>query len=545
MMDQNTNKAPGEGFSGTLRQRRIPPAAAAAFACCFAAGYIVHLFAFTNIIPNADGLSRVFDAQQMTISGRWFLHFATMFNGFLQAPALIGFFSVLFLSLSAALTVSLLKIRSASLGGLAGVLMVSFPPVAFTFLFLFTASAYSFGILLAVAAVWLTARDRRLLLPAALLLACAIGTYQAYLAVAASLSLICVLLLALEKERETREILLFGLRHLAMLVLGLLLYYLALRVFLWAKDLTLLDYKGINETGRLGIVRQAAALLLPAYKGFAGYFFRPGGASYVTPFAVCVNAALAVLGAAALLLLCLRGGLARRPGKLVMLLALCALLPLALNLSVLMGSVREVMRYSLVFAYVLVLALVDRASRLEAEPTDEKRAPKEPKRARPLLIAALCLSLLVSMFSFYTDNLVYTSSATAHRTTESFATRLVERVESTPGYRSGMEVIIVGAFPLDRYHHGVEAFSLPETPADSILTLNKHVYYYLNDWLNVPWQEPDEATLQQVSDSELFQAMPRYPDDGSIVIDGERVIVKLADHYTPKRDYEIQYENRR
>ena len=69
-----------------------------AFICCFIAGYLAHLFAFTNIIPNSDGISRVFDPQQMTISGRWFLHYATIFNGFVQSPAVIGFFSVLFCS---------------------------------------------------------------------------------------------------------------------------------------------------------------------------------------------------------------------------------------------------------------------------------------------------------------------------------------------------------------------------------------------------------------------------------------------------------------
>ncbi len=520
--------------------RRIPPAPAAAFVGSFAAAYIAHLYAFTNIIPNADGLSRVVDAQQMTISGRWFLHFASIFNGFLQAPALIGFFSALFLSLAAALAVSLLRIRRVSLAILSGVLMAVFPPVAFTFLFQFTAAAYSFGILLAVLAVWLTARDRRLLLPAAALLACAVGTYQAYISVAASLSLICVLLFVLERENDCKAVLLYGVRHLVFLALGLLLYYGTLRVFLWAKDLRLLDYKGISATGSLGLLTQAASLLIPAYKDFFRFFFRPDAASYGTVFFVCLNAAFAVLGTVSFLRILRREGLVKRPGKLAMALLLCALLPLALNLAALMGSLRQVMRYSLVFTYLFALALADRSALPE-----EERPSTGRLTLRPLLAGALCLSVLTAAFSFYTDNLVYTASATAQRSTASFATRLVERVEAAPGYRSGMEVVIIGAFPGDRYALGVEAFDLEEVPADSVLTLNKHVYYYLNDWLNVPWPEPDEATLQAVSDSELFRAMPRYPDDGSIVIDGDRVIVKLADAYTPKRDYEIQYENRR
>ena len=82
---------------------RISPPQKAAFFGCLLSGYLVHLYVFTNIIPNSDGLSRIFDPQQMTVSGRWFLHFASYFNGFTQMPAVIGLFSVLFLALAAAL----------------------------------------------------------------------------------------------------------------------------------------------------------------------------------------------------------------------------------------------------------------------------------------------------------------------------------------------------------------------------------------------------------------------------------------------------------
>ena len=69
-----------------LRQR-VSPAQRAAFLSCFLTGYLVHLFAFTNIIPNSDGLSRVFDPQQMTVSGRWFLHYASFLNEFTPSSA--------------------------------------------------------------------------------------------------------------------------------------------------------------------------------------------------------------------------------------------------------------------------------------------------------------------------------------------------------------------------------------------------------------------------------------------------------------------------
>ncbi len=523
---------------------RIRPAVWAAVFSCFAAGFLAHIFAFTNIIPNADGISRVNDAQQMTISGRWFLHYATMWNGFVQAPAVIGFFSLLFLSLAAGLTADLLKIRNPVLGGLCGALMAAFPTIAYTFLYLFTASAYCFGILLAVLAVWLIPRHRFGWLFAAPILACALGTYQAYLAVAASLSLICVLLYALEGKHSGKEIFLTGLRYLACLALSLLLYYGLLRLFLWVKELELLNYKGIGSMTENLNPNRLLGLIGSAYRDFFQYYFVPHkAANYTTPVFALGNGLLFLAGLWAFLRLFLWSQKGRKPSAVVLILVLCGLLPLACDLTVLMSDVMPVMRYALVFPYVLALALTDRAGALQEPKT------KAPRRGRNLLsVAAVLAAALIWIVSFNIDNLAYTVSTTAHRATQSFVTRLVERVEATPGYSADMEVVVIGGFPSKSYYSTVEDFDLVTDYSNlpsSVIPLNKHVYYYLNDWLNVRWQEPPEQIMIAVSNSEAFRAMPRYPSDGSIAILEGRVVVKLAERYTPKKDYEIAYENRR
>lgn len=532
---------------------RLPGSVLAAAGSSFFAGFFAHLFAFTNLIPNPDGISRIFDEQQMTVSGRWFLHYATAWNGYIQAPALIGFFALLFLSLASGLTVSLLRIRRVGIGALCGALMSVFPSVAYTFLYMFTASAYCFGILLAVLSVWLVSRYKYGFLFAAPVLACAVGTYQAYLAVAASLALIRVLLDALESGRSAGEIIRQGLRYLLFLLLSLGLYALILWIFLQVKDLKLLDYRGISTFGGKGL-RELLSEIGETYKIFLRYYFVPHRfANYTTPAAVAGNAVLILTALWALLCLIYRNGCFRRFGVLGLTALLCLLLPLALNLTSLMGFAMPIMRYALVLTYVLALALVDRA----ASPVSEARAKKAAKKAEPkqepladrlTRWIAACAAAFLLMLSFQIDNLAYTVSLQAHRATESFVTRLVERVETLPGYQNGMQVVIIGGFPSSIYYNNIEAYSLVQDYSDSstsVIPLNKHVYYYLNDWMNVPWKDPGEALLQAVSDSEQFQSMPLYPDDGSVVISDGMVIVKLAGKYKPKQAYEIAYENRR
>lgn len=516
---------------------KIPKSVKMAFICCFIAGFLIHVFAFTNIIPNSDGLSRVHDEQQMTVSGRWFLHYATAFNGFVQMPAVIGFFSVLFMSLSAAITASILDIKNPAVAGICGILMIAFPSVAYTYLYMFTASAYFFGVLLAVWAVWLVKNKKFGFLYAAIPLACALGTYQAYLAVAASLSLIAVILYSLESRSDTKKVLFTALKYVAFLVISVVVYFITLKVFLWAKDLDLLSYKGADSALSSLSIGGIASLIVGAYKQFVGYFFIGGYfCTYADLWLKLFNCAALIIALIAFIKLTIKRRLHKAPAKYILTLLLSLFLPIALNLSALMGDNTPIMRYALVFTYVFALVLIDRVT---------EDIPCE----RFTLRSAGCIAaLLIVISSFQTCNLAYTVSVQAHRASQTFATNLVARVESLDGYEKGMEVAIIGSFPDKVYYCDIEAFGKVEDYSclsSSLMPLNKHIYYYLNDWLNVRWDEPAEETMISVAASEEFKAMPLYPDDKSAAIIDGRVVVKLAEEYTPKADFEIAYENRK
>lgn len=510
--------------------QRLSAADKAAFLACVITGFLIHLYAFTNIIPNSDGLSRVYDTQQMTISGRWFLHFASLFHGYIQAPMLIGTLMVAFLALAAILVAEVLHLRTRWSGAFCGSFLVAFPSVAYTCMYLFTASAYAFGILLAVLSVWICQRWKWGMLPGAVVLACAVGTYQAYFAVAAALAMCSGVLDLMDPEKTPWLCLVRMLRSVAMLLAGAVLYYGVLCLFLKVKDLTLISYRGMDTFS----ISAMPARVKSAYWAFFRYFLMPGSSSYVTVPVIVAQLVLFLVGGVAAICQIVDGQLWKSIWRLGLLVAVVLLLPLGMNFSQLLAESSPVMRYAMVFAWILPLALLDRLP------------ARRKKRLAPLFG---CAAGLVLLLSAQTANTAYVASATAHRATQTFATNLVARVESLPGYENWMEVVIIGAFPDTVYHNSVEELRQAEHQssclASSVLTLNKHVYYYLNDWLNIPWAEPSETTMQAVSDSTAFQEMPLYPSDGSVAILDGRVVVRLAERYSPKRDYEIAYENRR
>ena len=521
---------------------RVSDIQKAAFFSCVIIGYLVHLYAFTNLIPNSDGLSRVFDTQQMTVSGRWFLHYASALNNFTQMPAVIGLLSLLLLGLAAALTVDLLKFRSKILAGLAGAVMAAFPCLGYTFLYMFTASAYCLAIFLAVLSVWLANRCKVGWLFGVIALALAMGTYQAYVTVAISLSLLVVMRECLDPESSFKGTLRLGLRLVAYLAAGAILYYVILLVFLKVKDLELLSYLGMDAASAGYPLGQLPRLLFTTYKQVAAFFFLAGSADgFTSRWMVVLDLAALILGMYFFLARRSGKGLWKEVWRPLGSLAMVALLPLGINFGQILSpysSPTPIMKYAFVTVYLAVFLMADLADGLPNRST---------QRGTVLSVAVIWTAVLL-LFCLNTNNLLYTASTQAHRATESYATRLLSRIEDCPGYEPGMEIALVGAVPTDQIKSQISSYSQVDhysVPLNSVLPLNKHLYYYLNDWLNFPVEEPEEETMMAISNAQEFQDMPLYPTQGSVqVLDG-RVVVKFQEEYTPKSDFEIAYENRR
>ena len=523
--------------------QRITPAQRAAFLACFVSALLIHLFAFTNIIPNSDGLSRVFDPQQMTVSGRWFLHYASALNGFTQMPALIGVLSLVLLALAAAGAVTALGFHSRALAAFAGVMMAAFPCLGYTFLYMFTASAYCLAILLAVLAVCLVKKGGwPRSLAGCLLLALSMGIYQAYAAVAVALSLLVVVRECLNVRAGWRETARLGFRLVGFLALGAALYYGILQIFLAVKDLELLDYLGMSQAGGGYPIAQLPGLIVSVYKQVFVFFFWPSGSNpFTTPLLAALDLLLLMLAAGCFLAVVLRRKLWREPWRIAGTVILAALLPLAAGFAQIISPFSDatpIMKYAYVLVYLAVLLLADLGLSFLPRPRGGRAAAGA---------LALCLAG-VTLYSANINNLLYTASAQAHRATLSYATRLLSRIESCPGYTGEEEVLVIGAIPASQVCADIESYALIDhysAPRDTAAPLNKHIYYYFNDWLNVPIPEPEEETMLAVSQSEEFQAMPLYPADGSVQMLDGRVVVKLQEEYTPKSGYEVAYENRR
>lgn len=518
------------------------------FRVSFMAGMICHLFIYTNIIPNFDGISRLYDEQQMTISGRWFLHFATYLDGFIMAPMVAGIISMFFISQFAAIVTDLLNLKSKTLIAAWSVIAVVYPSVAHTNTFTFTTAAYGFAIFLSGLSVWIIIRSEKTdfirMLSGCLILAVSMGIYQVYASLAIGICILILIQKLIQDQAFTLKALwIKGLSKVLYLISSAALYYGILQIFLKLKNTSLISYRGIDDVASGLPLMAYLQAIIKTYKGvIIGLLFV--NENFNTKVTTITNFMIVISIACTVLYLIIKKNLWKKPILMIHFMLLYAIIPVAMNFGQILSPVSSpspTMNYAFVLFYLLLIMMLDE---IMAVDINNQKSPI----CRDILCCMITLLYLSGYHSWKIDNQIYTVLNQSHKATQSFMTNLLGRIENAEGYQMGMDVMVIGGFPVERYYAGVdwyENLTIWGITDDSVVPKNKHIYLYFQDWLNTPIPEPEEKELIKVSEETYFKNMPLYPDDGSVRIVNGKVIVKLEETYTPKEQFEVDYENRK
>lgn len=253
-------------------------AVAAAAAVCM---LLAHGFAFTNLFPNHDSTVLVYDAQwTMYVLGRWAQNFYfPLVRGKIAAPWLIGAFSTVYLALTGYIIARLLHLRRWSAVLLTGLLGTCASVTAQLATYTYETDAYMLAMLLACTAVWCTEKLPRVwgMICAAGCLCVSLALYQSYIQFAVGLYLLVLLQRALQ-DTAWRIWLQQGLRALAALALGAVVYVVSLKISLALTGYQLADTgNGLAQMLRLGpaavltAIPAAYADFLKTLLGYSGW----------------------------------------------------------------------------------------------------------------------------------------------------------------------------------------------------------------------------------------------------------------------------------
>lgn len=491
-----------------------------AFFGALVCGLLAHMFAFTNKLVNHDEVQCLFSKGATVDSGRWGLGALDSILPNFSMPWIYGVMTIVLIALAVCLMADLFSVRSRLLQVLLGGCVLTFPALTGTFGYMFTSSAYGIAFFLAVLAVWLLGRKDWLgaiLGLGAMILSLSI--YQAYIAVAASL-LVLVLIQRLLEEDKTALVFRQGVWFVGFLVVSLGLYYLATQLVLKITGTSFNSYAGANVAFHLADI---PGKILLAYKTFAGMFLWGAFGIMPTGFLRLLYVVLAL--SAGILGLLWIFGRKRQPMAVVLLVVLCALLPLAINCMFLFTteeSIHTLVEYSVIAVYLLAAVLVQA---LLQEPVARKAA--EHLRRWAMNGATLALACILAG-NVYLANIAYLNMHLRYENAYAFYTTVLTAAQQTPGYEKDTPLAVVGSWERPWFYEvnfeqlvnltGVGGFLPDEYSAPSF------VQYYIG--MSVPFATEQEK--QQLQSTPAFQQMPVYPASGSIAMIDGCLVVKLS-----------------
>ena len=487
-------------------------------------GLLVHSFAMNNVLHNHDNIASQPGGYGTSVPlGRWFLEYLGQFLDKAglnyNLPYVNGLVYILLLSAAAAVLVSTLKLRSRGSAILVGALFVAFPTVTATMIYRFTVIFYGISALLAVLAVWVLGRFRWSGMVSVLCIALSMGIYQAYVPLTIGLMVLQLILMGLREEADGKQLVIRGLKACLILAAGLVLYMIGMKATVAIFRIELSEYQGVSTMGDISI-SQLPRLVVKALQSVCCLPLRDYCGVANRALMRLAYLLLGVVSAGMLLWIFLKK--LRKPGTCVIIALLCVAFLLAVGFVEVMvpdGWIYTLMVYSFVLLACAPLAMGECLS--EEDGTSCNVLCRK--------IVALLVALLVMFYGYYA-NVNYMTAYFAGEQIENYLSGVVIRATMTEGYTTDKQWAMVGDI----------ADPLLGSPWETEISYTGLGYtqYLMNQYSRTHWIEnyvgyrlpwADRQTLDALAASEEVQAMPCYPNAGSIRVMGDTVVVKFQD----------------
>ena len=497
-----------------------------AFASGAAVGIITHLFGLVTVIHNSDDIgNQPFGFGTGLRSGRWFLSMLgtlvkKLFGGY-NIPYLSGLLFVLLVAVSAAVVVATLRLEKKRWAAFVGATFVVFPTISAIMLYKHTVLYYGIAILLSVLAVFFLDRFKFGLPLSVFCLALSMGIYQAFAPVTITLFVILLIKKAIKQEKSFKQLVILGFYYCLSLALGVGLYYLILQICLNVTNTKLGTYQEINNMGKISI-SELPQLIKKAYKGFLRLPVKDYCSLAQTKLIrLCylVLGVFSVLFTVYLLISRVKNFL-----NSAFVVAMGIILPLAFNFIVIMcpsSDIYTLMVFSFVLAPCFPVILLDCHSPITRkwQVIFEKTSSK---------IVVLTLSILIFCY-VYIANTNYMYLFYSNRQTENYMASIVTQVRMTEGFTSDKNWALIGTLddPLLKGSWSKVPKLQGNATTQRLLTAGSKLSWmktYIG--YNVPIATDEE--IAEIKEDPRFAEMPCWPDNGSIAIIDDIVVIKFS-----------------
>lgn len=493
-----------------LRQYRLPFCASLFF------GFLAYGFALTNKLVNHDEVASLFTKGATVTSGRWGLGALDSIFPNYSMPWIYGLITMVLVTLSVCLMVGIFRIRNRLLQCLLSGCVTVFPSLIGLFGYMFTSCSFAFSFFLAVcSAALLQTRNKWFLVPALGCLVLSLSIYQAYISVAAGL-LVLVLIQQLLQEESPAAVLARGIGFVVFLIVSLGLYWLGTEIVLRITGNQLNNYASEKIAFSLSSVLQGAVL---AYRNFLLFF--TGGLHGLIPTGFSRYLHWIFMAAIGILLIIHLLAAAKEPCRILLLVLLTAILPLAINCMYMItteDSIHTLVLYGFVAVYLLAILLADRLLS-NPEPV--------PLTGAILNILTVVMAVII-VANTYIANQAYLQLYLRYENAAAFYTSLIADLKMMPDFTEDTKLAIIGEYQQPEYYyeqfeqiHGI-------TGIYGFLPDNYSNNFFLEYYTGFPIDFATGEEIAQITVSPEFGAMAVYPYYGSLQKIGNILVVKLS-----------------
>lgn len=497
------------------------------FGASLVIGYATHYLQLVNQYLSQDGIVSAILCSAgdfETTLGRWGIDYIDSLRNNAVATALISVLCLFFMAVGVVLITDLLHIRHRLSMFMISAVFMSAPSLLATMLYSYCADAYMIAFVCAILSAYCLVKIKYQLIAmvcSAIFLLFSLAIYQNYAGITVGLYVLIVLQKLLKGEENSKEILKTGLYYVGMVGIGGILYYTSCKIVTQVRGIEMSIKGGLGKLSMLSIMKNLKNGVITVFKGFRDYFFRDTiifntswkrDKLYVMFFIICVLI---------LIFLIYRKKMYKEPLRLMVLVCCVGVFPFALNAIFLLTQGSKIyslnaMQMMLVFPFLFIL--------LEDEDTED------------MLLVPWCSIVISAMivFTYFSANIFsYEYLGMAYGQMEALTNRIVDRMENTAGYYSGMPCTIVGIpskenYPLDgvyqKYGIGdiLDSTLFHADYGGSVACWKKFAVLYLGEDLQL-------QGYGAVVNTDEFREMGIYPAKDSVQIIDGIMTVKFTD----------------
>ena len=486
-------------------------------------GLITHMFMIVNKFPNGDSMTNFYFDQNMVTSGRWFLTVACGLSSFYDLNFVNGLLAIIFLSISAVFITRFFDVKKKTTLILVPAVMVTFPAVAATMSYMYTVDGYMLGLLFAVVAAYISKKYKFGFFGGMVFLALSLGTYQAYVSVAILLCLFDIIFAVIDNE-DIYTLWNKGFKYIMMGIGGGAIYYVVLKICLFAQQKELDTYQGINEMTHISL-SSIPERLYKMYYDFVAFAF--SGRIFVNNFlTMIIMSTLVSATMVAIFVLFVKNKAFKKWYSWLILFLSIGLMPFGANTVLLMmspeGEYHLVMRLQWV---IFIVAIVIIAEKVISSFETVKDKLIIPKTVSVVLVALLCYNFLLM------DNIAYFNLQQQYEKSYAYCVRLLDRIEQTPGYEQGMPICMVGEISKKNYPSTELTDKITSkirgTDGDFLFYRGEQYEEFMRNYLGAKLNILTGPYVTDMYFSEEYMEMSSFPDKNSIKIVNGIMFIKL------------------